>query len=336
MIDDSEVSIEQEVVNTKMGRPHVFVLGAGASRATCLQGDKNGATLPLMNDLVNCLDIRKILEEWNIDPNKNFEDIYSSLYEKGETEKIKIVQTAVENYFSKIEIPDKPTIYDHLILSLRSKDIIVTFNWDPLLMQAYLRNQKSGLSQPKLAFLHGNIMVGMCEKDNVSSLAGRPCSRCGKIVEMVPLLYPVGKKDYATNPFIANEWKILRRGFKDAFMITIFGYSAPKTDEEAIAMMSDTWGPSYKREMEQTSFIDIASEENICANWDRFIHSHHYEVQDDFYKSWLANHPRRTGEAYINQYVEAKYVTDNPIPKDLDFPELWDWYKKFKPPEGNS
>ena len=61
-----------------------------------------------------------------------------------------------------------------------------------------------------------------------------------------------------------------------------------------------------------------------------FIHTHHYEIKNDFYDSWIAKHPRRTGEAYVNQYYEAKFISDNPIPKDKDFSALWEWLKPLK------
>lgn len=31
----------------------------------------------------------------------------------------------------------------------------------------------------------------------------------------------------------------------------------------------------------------------------------------------MSNHPRRTLEAYVNQYLEAKFIEDNPVPPDL-------------------
>ena len=50
------------------------------------------------------------------------------------------VRMAVEQrdaeYFSKLELPDHPTIYDYRLLSLRKKDVIATFNWDPFLWLA--------------------------------------------------------------------------------------------------------------------------------------------------------------------------------------------------------
>lgn len=330
MASSHEVSIEQEVAEVGMGRPHVVVLGAGSSRATCLNGDKNGRVLPLMRGFSEVVGLKVLLEQWGMDPEKNFEEIFSVLFEKCEAEKIERIQNIVEEYFAQLELPDYPTIYDHLVLSLRGKDLIASFNWDPLLMQAYLRNGRVGLQLPRLAFLHGNIRVGYCEKDRVAGLMGKRCKRCGKPYARAPLLYPIKKKKYSENLLIANEWKRLKWGFENAFMITLFGYSGPKTDQEALNAMKAAWGDKGKRVMEQAAFITTQSENEVAEIWKPFIHSHHYEVHSDFYDSWIANHPRRTGEAYLNQYLEAKYIDNNPIPRNLDFPSLWVWFEQFK------
>ena len=333
MNSSHEVSVEQEIADVKMGRPHVVVLGAGASRQTCPNGDKNKKVIPLMSDFTETVGLKSLLTGWNINPDQNFEEIFSDLYEKKEEDKIVQIEKIVEEYFDQLELPDKPTLYDHLVLSLRGADLIATFNWDPLLMQAYLRNGKAGLKLPRLSFLHGNIGAGYCEKDKIAGLANGRCRICGQIYKRTPLLYPIKKKDYAKDLFIADEWKHLKWGFENAFMITIFGYSGPKTDHEAIGAMKEAWGDKNNREMEQTAFITTQSEDEVSENWEPFIHTHHYEVAADFYDSWIANHPRRTGEAYLNQYLEAKFVENNPIPRSLDFPELWVWYGQFKDAE---
>lgn len=314
----------------RMGRPHVVVLGAGASRAACPNGDKHGKALPLMADFAECTGLASMLSGWGIDPARNFEDTYSDLHDASETTKLAQLNQAVETYFDALELPDHPTLYDHLVLSLSGSDIIATFNWDPLLLQAFRRNGKLGLSMPKLAFLHGNLRAGYCKKDRVLGLAGYPCSRCGVPFKRTPLLYPVRNKDYARDPAIASQWELLKRGFSKAFMITIFGYSGPKTDKEAIAAMSQAWGKPLEREMEQTAFITRQSENEINDAWDAFIHTHHYEVQSDFYDSWIANHPRRTGEAYLSQYLDAEFIENNPIPRKAGFSELHEWFGQFK------
>jgi hypothetical protein len=333
MNNDFEVSVEQEVAAVRMKRPHVVVLGAGASRATCPQGDANGKVLPLMNDFAKVLTLEGLFRSWSIDPNQNFESVFSDLFERRETIKINQIQEAVEAYFGGLELSDKPTIYDHLVLSLRKHDLIATFNWDPLLIYAYRRSSQAGLGLPRLAFLHGNTKVGYCLKDRVTGFIANRCSKCGNPLVRTPLLYPIRTKDYASNAFIANEWKLLKAGFEDAFMITIFGYNGPKTDAEAIGAMKKAWGPKGKRNLEQTAFITIQSDSEINENWKAFIHTHHYELHSSFYDSWIANHPRRTGEAYWNQYMEAKFISNNPIPKESNLQELWRWYGQFKAPE---
>ena len=98
----------------------------------------------------------------------------------------------------------------------------------------------------------------------------------------------------------------------------------------AIELMKLAWGDIENREMEQTEMIDIKSEDTLCNTWQPFIHTHHYDVHRNFYESWIANHPRRTGEAHINQYYYAKFINNNPIPKDLSFLELWKWLKPLQ------
>jgi len=313
-----------------MFRPHVVILGAGASRAAFPSGDANGKILPLMADLVDALDLKTLIAEWNINPDQGFEDIFSELYERRETGKIEILEDAVEAYFRDMRLPEKPTIYDHLLLSLREQDLVASFNWDPLLVQAYRRNGAVA-KLPRLAFLHGNVATGYCAQDRVKGYALGCCSRCGRPFQRAPLLYPIGKKDYASHQFIASEWSELEQNLKHAFMFTIFGYSAPKTDAEAIVAMSKAWGRPEERNLEQTAFITLDS--NIGKRWRSFIHSHHYEVQSDFYDSWIANHPRRSVEACWNQIMELKFLHDNPIPRHTEFPELWAWITRFTAPE---
>jgi hypothetical protein len=41
--------------------PHIVILGAGASIAACPQGDRNGRTLPVMNNLIDVVGIGDLL-----------------------------------------------------------------------------------------------------------------------------------------------------------------------------------------------------------------------------------------------------------------------------------
>ena len=321
---------EEEISQIEAGAPHVVILGSGASRACCPDGDRNGKQLPVMKDFVKTLNLSGILKKAGVDlRRRNFEEIYDHLYKDEKDFAVRReLEDAIYSYFSSMCLPDYPTIYDHLVLSLREKDVIATFNWDPLLTQAYKRNP-TRFKKPRLLFLHGNVTIGYCEKDNVIGINGTVCSRCGIKFTSSKLLYPIREKNYHLDGFISGEWKELVYAIKHVFWITIFGYGAPKSDVSAVELLKEGWGDKVKRSMEQTEIIDKKPEKELRSAWDPFIHTHHYEVHDNFYDSWIANHPRRTGEAYLNQYYWGKIIEDNPLPQGADFPELWKWYDKF-------
>ncbi len=133
---------EEEINKTDFGRPHCFLLGAGASLAAFPNGDKNGKKLPVMANFIEVLGLESLLEKAGYKPPfGNFEEIYAELSSKPEHEEIVTeLETEIYEYFESLELPDEPTLYDHLILSLREKDVIATFNWDPFLFQAAARN----------------------------------------------------------------------------------------------------------------------------------------------------------------------------------------------------
>jgi hypothetical protein len=55
MAEPSFATCEELVRNPAVQRPHVVILGAGASVASCPAGDKNGRRLPTMDNFVNLL-----------------------------------------------------------------------------------------------------------------------------------------------------------------------------------------------------------------------------------------------------------------------------------------
>ncbi|MHB8376326.1 MAG: hypothetical protein ACYDEB_05165 [Dehalococcoidia bacterium] len=330
-----DVTVEEEIGQLNMGRPHVVILGAGASRAAVLNGDKHGRHAPLMDDLVQVIGLAGLLSELGIEhEGRKFEDIFTELNPVTQAPGRAALEDAVSAYFDRLELPDAPTIYDHLVLSLRKKDLIATFNWDPFLLQAYSRNGGSRAPLPRLAFLHGNVQIGYCAADRTTGRRDDNCSKCGKPRIRAPLLFPIKQKDYAADAFIANEWALLKTHLQNAFWVTIFGYSAPRTDQEALGVMQTAWGGGVARPMEQIEIISIDEPDRLRDDWEPFIHSHHYDIVSDFYQSWVANHPRRTGEAYRNQYLDAKFISDNPIPRGAPFSELREWIAPLVRREG--
>jgi hypothetical protein len=59
--------------------PHVVILGAGASRACCPSGDRNGRKLPLMADFVESVGLEDIIRASGHQPAGNVETTYSNI-----------------------------------------------------------------------------------------------------------------------------------------------------------------------------------------------------------------------------------------------------------------
>lgn len=151
------------------------------------------------------------------------------------------------------------------------------------------------------------------------------CSKCGTF-NPTELLYAVTQKDYNQNDFLKGMWTNLNSALEVAWIITMFGYSAPKTDVEALNLMKRGWGSVENRELEDVEIVNIDSEDNMLTAFDAFIHTHHHLYAQDFYDSLIPNHPRRTCEVNWARLMECKFVDNHPLPKDADFPELWEWF----------
>ncbi len=179
--DYFEVSVAEEIGRVWIGKPHVVLLGAGASKAALPTGDRHGRSVPLLREVAQELDLDRLFPPNLSDIARNdFEGAYSQLFERGE-ETVKEIDNRVADYFGKLDLPEEPNLYDVLILSLRNKDAIFTFNWDPFLMQSRTRLARLGVpSLPKMFFLHGNVTIGFCDNDRVSGVNGKQCSKCGE------------------------------------------------------------------------------------------------------------------------------------------------------------
>ena len=327
-----EVSVAEEIADTSAKRPHVMLLGAGASKAALPNGDRNGVPVPLLRDVATDLQLaNRFPPELRDLAAADFEAAYSRLVESGAD--VSTLDDEVRGYFAKLALPEETNLYDLLHLCLREKDAIFTFNWDPFLLQSRIRLARLGVRHfPRLFFLHGNVLVGFCSDDRISGVIGDTCRSCGKAFVPSKLLFPVEKKNYNDDPFIAREWEAVRAYLRAAFMLTVFGYSAPTTDVEAAGLLSEGWGTAAERNMEQMEIINRpgADREKLHEKWEPFIHTHHFEIHDSFFESWMANHPRRTGEAYINQYWRAQFIEDNSVPQGIrDLRSLVSWFESL-------
>lgn len=308
--------------------PHVVLLGAGASIAAYLNWGRMGPQLPSMQDLLDVLSLRNEIQSAGYaTADLNFEAFYDDLASSGKDAELRmLIESRVNEFFESLTLPEKPTIYDYLVLGLRQKDIIATFNWDPFLLQAYMRNEVVARGRrPRIAFLHGNVAIGVCTACKVVGVAGRRCGRCGTPFEPSKLLYPVKHKNYNDDPFIKSEWDVLRQRIGCAYFLTVFGYSAPATDVEARSLMLEVWKDNSTLELAEVEVVDIRPKDDLEAAWNDFFFSHHYMTTKDIFRSYLFTHPRRSCDAFASATLMCEPWHDNPFPRFDTLQELQEW-----------
>jgi hypothetical protein len=308
----------------------VVILGAGASIQAFPNGDGRGRELPHMGNLIDVVGLADRLQASGILPGEsNFEVIYSRLNrEESLHAETACLEKAVQEYFAQMELPAQPTLYDHLLLSLRHLDLVATFNWDPLLFDAWQRlRYRFGVSYlPSVAYLHGNVRIGYCRQHKMFGENGLRCEKCDQILTPIPLLYPVAQKDYSSDSFIADAWNRVKYALDRAIAITVFGYGAPASDNVAVELMKAAWSGKRKRKIESTFIIDKRSENELEELWKPFIYHQHYKIVKDFYRSTIPRFARRCGEMLVANSLEGRFVDELPIPCDATWDELETWF----------
>ncbi len=309
--------------------PHVVILGAGASVAACPRGDRHGRRVPVMANLVKVLGLERILEGTSVrcQADANFELIYEELACSPSHEGTRIrIEQAVRDYFSTLELPDCVTLYDQLLLSLRSKDIIASFNWDPFLLQAYARNRMM-VNLPEVVFLHGNVYLGYCPEHSVWGYSTQDCNKCGKGFQASPLLFPIKKKDYRAHPLLKYQWDELSLQLEHAYMLTIFGYAAPASDLAAREIMQKAWSANSTRELAQIAIIDVLPKRTIAERWSDFIGDLHWGRVRLFSHTWQFKYPRRSCEALAFATLQQDPWATHTIPRFRRLDRLQEWIK---------
>jgi hypothetical protein len=308
--------------------PHVVILGAGASKAALPRGDANGKPVPIMAELIECLNLRPLLQSYGIHAEGvNFEALYDDLVSSHEhTELVREIESRVHNYFISLKLPDTATLYDYIVLGLREKDMIATFNWDPFLSQAWQRNSQV-VKLPRIIFLHGNVKIGICANHMVKDFMGNKCNKCGEFLKPTPLLYPVKHKDYNNDPFIASEWKEFSSCLNHAYFLTVFGYAVPTTDVEARELMQNTWQENRTFELAQVEIFDIKLRRDLEKTWANFFCRTHYGIGKDIWQSYLFSHPRRSCEAFAMATLQNSPWQDNPFPRMRNLAKLQRWVR---------
>ena len=297
-------------------RPHVVLLGAGASRAAFPNGDATGQLIPLMDDLVDIVGLQELIDQAGLDigDDQNFEVSYGEIADQPKYVRVKErIELRIEQYFSNLSLPKEATIYDRLLISLRPSDAILTFNWDPFLFDAYQRNA-GAVPLPEIFFLHGNVRIGACSIHDRWGARDGVCPECGAPFAKVPLLYPIRQKNYSSDPHISRAWTAARELLQDAFTMTIFGYGAPVSDSDAVALVRQAWSSLSDREFEHIQIIDIAASSLLHSRWSTFTPTLHYQTTDSFEQSRIARWPRRSCEAVFYPMTEGLPCEDFPLP----------------------
>ncbi len=308
--------------------PHVVILGAGASLAALPNGDPNGRKLPLMRNMVEIVGLQSLLETHGVTSGyEDFESLYDGLADSGNhAELLAELENAVRSYFAELRLPNEATIYDLLLLSLREKDVIASFNWDPLLAEAVKRNRKLK-NLPQILFLHGNVDVGVCTEHKTKGFLEHSCSICQKPLKPTPLLFPIKQKDYTSDPFIKNEWHALQWFLKYSYIITIFGYSAPATDVEARDLFLKSWRANEGRELAEIEIVNILPRKELEANWNDFFVRQHYSISDSIERSLSFMYVRRSCEAFAMATLQQSPWRENHYPNTSSLKDIHEWLR---------
>ena len=330
---------------------NVVLLGAGASYAACPE-DKNGKSLPLMGNLAETVGIEEVLKEFGWTPGQNFEEIYIE-----DDEKRNSTHKKIRSYFEGIEIPDTATIYDFLVLALDENDLLASFNWDPLLSQAWERNREFAQRKlqrelPTPVFLHGSVAVGYCKQYKVARSLPFTCPVCKEDLKPCPLLFPekgddgaLGK-DYGKNSFIKSEWDVLKNRMERCGLLTILGYSLPGTDAGARERIKEVWLLHKKQGTDWVRDMDVVNpDEEAYKNWkefrrpsenskgaERYLQTNHLDWSRDFKGSFIARYPMRIQEARIAS-IEGDWgcapLLDAHLKIGIPLPEFHQWFEEL-------
>jgi hypothetical protein len=280
-----------------------------------------------MNNLVNILGLGQILEGAGVrfGGAADFELIYDKLASSPGAEAARAkVEQAVRDYFSALELPEHVTLYDQLLLSMRQKDIIATFNWDPFLLQACARNRLVG-HLPKVVFLHGNVYLGYCPRHSTFGYATQNCNQCGSPFEPSPLLFPIKNKNYRDHPLLAQQWNYLSQDLEHAYMLTIFGYAAPTSDAAAREIMLKAWSSNTTRELAQIEIIDILPRRTLEKRWDDFVGDLHGGKVSRFSHTWQFRYPRRSCETLAFATLQMDPWATRTMPRFRRLNRLQEW-----------
>lgn len=106
----------------------------------------------------------------------------------------------------------------------------------------------------------------------------------------------------------------MREYISVAAMVTIFGYSAPKTDALAKKIFMSAWKVDNPEEkpVQRVEIIDVRDGNEVAMQWQEFAFFDHLDVRRSFYESFLSIYPRRSIEALAHRGFDGHFVESIP------------------------
>lgn len=132
----------------------------------------------------------------------------------------------------------------------------------------------------------------------------------------------------------AMSWKNASCWFANAFTITVFGYSAPTSDQEAVELLKKAWFQKSIRKFEYVEVIDIICHEQLVERWEAFTPTHHFLSASNFKESRLWNWPRRSCEALFYPMTKGIPCEKFPLEETNNLSELQNTIKQIVQHEG--
>ncbi len=132
----------------------------------------------------------------------------------------------------------------------------------------------------------------------------------------------IKQKNYNSHPFIKGEWIKIKNYLSYTYFLTIFGYTAPKTDVEARKLLLKAWKENPTFNLAQIDIFDIKAEEELTETWEEFFCRDHYGIFESIWNSYLFSHPRRSCEAFAMANLQNFPWESNPFPQTTDLHKL--------------
>lgn len=122
----------------------------------------------------------------------------------------------------------------------------------------------------------------------------------------MPLLFPIGEKDYSSYSVIQNQWHRALYYLSRAAGITIYGYSAPASDLNAVELLKSAFKQSNTQDIAPFTIINLKKNESVQkSKWKDFFDARMVFFCESFEETILWSHPRVSLEAMFDSILQG-------------------------------